>query len=73
MCSRSSCSNVRLEVALASPLMYVRAVIQVKPTIAIDESEIQQEFIKAMGPGGQNVNKIAIAIDHKLVFNKKVF
>ncbi len=36
--------------------------IQVTPTIAINESEIQQEFIRASGPGGQNVNKVAIAV-----------
>jgi len=36
--------------------------IHITPTIAIDESEIQQEFIRASGPGGQNVNKVATAV-----------
>lgn len=36
--------------------------IQVTPNIAIDESELQQEFIRASGPGGQNVNKVATAV-----------
>jgi ribosome-associated protein len=37
-------------------------VIIITPTIALDESEIHQEFIRASGPGGQNVNKVATAV-----------
>jgi len=36
--------------------------IKITRTIAIDESELQQEFIRASGPGGQNVNKVATAV-----------
>ncbi|MFC1919371.1 alternative ribosome rescue aminoacyl-tRNA hydrolase ArfB [Chloroflexota bacterium] len=36
--------------------------IQVTDEITIDESEIQQDFIRSSGPGGQNVNKVATAV-----------
>ncbi len=36
--------------------------LQVTPTIALDDREIQEEFIRAAGPGGQNVNKVATAV-----------
>lgn len=35
--------------------------IQISPTLAIDESEIDISFVQASGPGGQNVNKVATA------------
>ena len=36
--------------------------IQVTDTIAVNESELQLEFIRASGPGGQNVNKVSSAV-----------
>ena len=36
--------------------------IAVTPTINIDEKEITFDFIRASGPGGQNVNKVATAV-----------
>jgi ribosome-associated protein len=36
--------------------------ISITPQIAIPESEIHVEFIRASGPGGQNVNKVATAV-----------
>jgi len=32
--------------------------IHITRTITIDESEIQEYFVRASGPGGQNVNKV---------------
>ena len=36
--------------------------IPVTPFIALDESEISETFVRASGPGGQNVNKVATAV-----------
>lgn len=36
--------------------------IQVTDTIAIDEGALEERFILASGPGGQNVNKVASAV-----------
>ena len=36
--------------------------IHITRTITIDESEIQEYFVRASGPGGQNVNKVATTV-----------
>ena len=36
--------------------------IRITDAIAIDEGELEERFIRASGPGGQNVNKLATAV-----------
>ena len=37
--------------------------LHITDTIAIDESELEERFVRASGPGGQNVNKVASAVE----------
>jgi len=36
--------------------------IRITNTISIDESELSESFVRASGPGGQNVNKVSSAV-----------
>jgi len=35
--------------------------IEITPSLRIDERQVQIDFVRASGPGGQNVNKVATA------------
>src|ERR671912_495465 len=37
--------------------------IQITDTLGIDEREIEERFVRSSGPGGQNVNKVATAVE----------
>jgi ribosome-associated protein len=37
--------------------------LQITPTFAIADHELDERFVRASGPGGQNVNKVATAVE----------
>jgi ribosome-associated protein len=39
------------------------AELRITPSIALDESELTERFVRASGPGGQNVNKVSTAVE----------
>jgi ribosome-associated protein len=39
------------------------AQLQITDTLALDEREFEERFVRASGPGGQNVNKVATAVE----------
>jgi ribosome-associated protein len=47
----------------------LRLMIEITPSLQIDERELQIDFIRASGPGGQNVNKVATAVQLRFDVN----
>ena len=37
--------------------------IRITDDVAIDDREVEERFVRASGPGGQNVNKVATAVE----------
>ena len=41
--------------------------LEITPELVIEDTELEERFVRASGPGGQNVNKVATAV--QLRFN----
>jgi ribosome-associated protein len=55
--ARPACfSSGRLYVSM------VGAMIRITPSLSVPEEELDFEYVRASGPGGQNVNKVATAV-----------
>jgi ribosome-associated protein len=37
--------------------------LQISPTLAIPDQELEERFVRSSGPGGQNVNKVSTAVE----------
>jgi ribosome-associated protein len=43
--------------------------IQITETLSIDDREVEERFVRASGPGGQNVNKVSTAVQLRFDVN----
>jgi ribosome-associated protein len=59
LCGRACAVNCKGALALGME----KGLIRVTPSIVIDRGEITESFVRASGPGGQNVNKVATAVE----------
>jgi ribosome-associated protein len=48
--------------------------MRITPAIDIDETELEERFVRSSGPGGQNVNKVSTAVELRfdLAANKSI-
>src|SRR3954454_5778108 len=49
-------------IGTSNPPHYGGGMIRVTSSITIDDGELDESFVRASGPGGQNVNKLSSAV-----------
>lgn len=47
----------------AVPPARMPGMLQISPTLAIPDQELEERFVRSSGPGGQNVNKVSTAVE----------
>lgn len=48
------------------PVRYIVSMLRITATLTLDDRELEERFIRSSGPGGQNVNKVASAVQLRL-------
>lgn len=57
------CTPIAIAASAGSISPHRDHVIDITPTISIDEGSLHWSFVRSSGPGGQNVNKVSTAVE----------
>jgi ribosome-associated protein len=52
--------------AQATTVRYINLMLRINSSLVLDDSEFEERFVRSSGPGGQNVNKVATAVQLRL-------